>query len=60
MPWDYAAAGIILTEAGGAISGFDGESPSLSEPSMCIAANSRQSCKRILRTVRRHLDALPY
>ena len=60
MPWDYAAAWLVLTEAGGTICGFDGESPSLSVPSMCIAANSRQSCERILRTVRRHLDALPY
>ena len=32
MPWDYAAAGLILTEAGGHICGFDGGWPSSCPP----------------------------
>lgn len=60
MPWDYAAAGLVLTEAGGAVCGFDGGAPSLYEPSLFIAANSRENCERIHAAVRRHLSALPY
>ena len=54
------AAGLILQEAGGAICGFDGDFPSLSRPSMVLAANDGPNCERLLQTVRRHLDRLPY
>lgn len=60
MPWDYAAASLILTEAGGAVCGFDGESPSLYRPSMLIAANTEESCRRVLQTIRKYLDRLPF
>ena len=60
QPWDYAAAGLILREAGGTIGSFDGAFPSLEKASMVIAANTQASCKRLLDTVHRHLDALPY
>ena len=60
MPWDYAAASVILEEAGGAICSFDGEAPSLSRPSLIIAANNPQNCAQILDRVRAHLPALPY
>lgn len=60
LPWDYAAAGLILREAGGTIVGFDGNAPALMAPSMVIAANSAASCQRILDTVHKHLSALPY
>lgn len=60
MPWDYAAAGLILEEAGGTIKGFDGTFPSLSEPSLVVAANTRQSCDRILTKVRSRLERMPY
>lgn len=60
MPWDYAAAGFILTEAGGAVCGFDGDFPSLTKASMCLAGNSRANCERLLATVRTHLPELPY
>ena len=60
MPWDYAAASLILTEAGGTLAGFDGNAPSLYRPSMVIAANSKDSLRKILEAVHRHLDALPY
>ena len=60
MPWDYAAAGLILQEAGGAICDFDGHTPSPFKPSMFIAANNKDSCQRILDTVQKHLKILPY
>lgn len=60
MPWDYAAASLILREAGGAVCDFEGNAPSLFKPSMFIAANTKESCQRILVTVHKHLDKLPY
>ena len=60
MPWDYAAASLILQEAGGAVCDFEGNAPSLFKPSMFLAANTKESCQRILVTVHKHLDKLPY
>ena len=60
MPWDYAAACLILREAGGAVCDFEGKAPSPFKPSMFIAANTKESCQRILYTVHKHLDKLPY
>ena len=60
MPWDYAAAGLILREAGGTMVGIDGNAPALMAPCMVIAANTPASCQRILDTVHKHLTALPY
>lgn len=47
MPWDYAAASLILTEAGGTVCDGFGKSPSLFEPSTVIAANTPESAERI-------------
>ena len=60
MPWDYAAACLVLTEAGGAVCDFDGNFPSPYNPSMFIAANTPSSRDRILETVHAHLASLPY
>ena len=60
MPWDYAAASLILREAGGSVCGFDGEHPSLRSASMVIAANTPENARRIRETVLRHLPQLPY
>ena len=60
LPWDYAAASLILTEAGGTICDFTGAFPSVFKPSMVIAANTPDHCERILETVRKHLPELPY
>ena len=59
-PWDYAAASLILREAGGTVCGFDGAFPPLNRTSPVIAANSAQNCQRILDTVHRHLTEIPY
>ena len=60
MPWDYAAAGLILSEAGGTVCGFDGNNPSLFHSSMLVAANTKDNCERVLKTVHKHLKHLPY
>ena len=61
QPWDYAASMLILREAGGYISGWNGGTPSLTRPSLVIAANRRDSLDTMLATVRTHLpDGLPY
>ena len=60
MPWDYAAASLVLTEAGGAICDFDGAFPAPFKPMLTVAANSPESCERLREAVRRHLDAVPY
>lgn len=60
QPWDYAAASLILTEAGGCVADFDGNFPSLTKPSMVIAANTEENLSELLSTVRRHLDKSPY
>ena len=40
-PWDYAAASLIVTEAGGVITSADGSKLRLTEPTGVIAANSK-------------------
>ena len=60
MPWDYAAASLILLEAGGTACDFTGAFPTLYKPSMFIAANTRAHCERLLAVVHKHLDQLPY
>ena len=60
MPWDYAAAALILKEAGGTVVDFDGNFPPLMRTSMVVAANSEDNCRRILDTVHKHLTKLPY
>ena len=39
MPWDHAAAGLILTEAGGSISNLDGEKIQYDKPTSIIVSN---------------------
>ena len=59
QPWDYAAGGLILEEAGGCIAGFDGTFPSLTAPSLVAAANNRENLDAILGTIHRHIPSLP-
>lgn len=60
QPWDYAAASLILSEAGGVSCGFDGRSLSLHKPGLVLAANSSANLAELLSTVHRHLPELPY
>ena len=60
QPWDYAAASLILSEAGGVSCGFDGGSLSLSNPSLTLAANNQDNLSELFSTVHRYLPELPY
>ncbi|MBR1926893.1 MAG: inositol monophosphatase [Bacteroidales bacterium] len=60
QPWDYAAASLILSEAGGVSCGFDGGHLSLSKPGMTLAANSEENLRELLSTVQRYIPELPY
>ncbi len=60
MPWDYAAALMILQEAGGHVCTLDGTFPSLTVPSLIIAANTDSNLHHLLTTIQHHLPQLPY
>jgi len=60
MPWDYAAASLILQEAGGVICDLNGRFPSLSQPSLILAANNQANLDRLLNIVHEHLTEIPY
>ena len=47
-PWDYAAASLIVTEAGGVISSSDGSKLRLTEPTGVIAANNKSNYQQLL------------
>lgn len=53
-PWDYAAASLILTEAGGIITSANGEGLCLTAPTGVIAANSRSNYQQLLEIVNQH------
>lgn len=56
-PWDYAAASLIVEEAGGMLSALDGSPLPLTHPSGVLAANSEQNLQRLQGIVKRHLNA---
>lgn len=60
QPWDYAAGTLILTEAGGRISGLDGSLPRLDGPSLVCAANNAANFDRLLTIIRHHVPSIPY
>lgn len=60
FPWDYAAAQLILREAGGIVRDFDGKVPSLCHPSLVIGANCEENYAQLSAIVHRHVKELPY
>ena len=61
QPWDYAAGMLILHEAGGRIASWNGGAPSLTRPSLVIAANQPRSLGAMLAVVHCHLpEGVPY
>lgn len=55
QPWDFAAAMLILQEAGGCISGYDGKLPPIGEPCLVVAANNTDNLNQILETVHKYV-----
>lgn len=59
-PWDYAAGMLILSEAGGTISGLGGRKLGIDKPELVCAANTAASHARLLEIIDRHIKSLPY
>lgn len=59
FPWDYAAAGLILKEAGGRISGYNGTNIPYNRPSTIIGANSMENHKKLCEIVWKYLEKDP-
>lgn len=53
--WDYAAASLILTEAGGVVTALDGGPVSLGKGGGVLAANHVANHRQLLEIVQRHL-----
>ena len=60
QPWDYAAAGLILQEAGGTITGLDGRWPRFDGPDLVCAGNDPENQARMLDIIRKHIRSIPY
>ena len=53
-PWDFAAASLIVTEAGGVVSNLEAQRPSLTSPSGFLAANSQQNLQQLQRIISKY------
>lgn len=60
FPWDWAAAAVILREAGGVIGTIDGETLRHDRPSLVLAANSEENFSKLKMLVEKHIPRLPY
>ena len=55
QPWDYAAASLILTEAGGCLSDLHGQPLTCITPSGVLAANTKENLDRLTSIVSKHI-----
>ncbi len=60
FPWDYAAAYLILTEAGGVLYGFDGGELDFRKTTMLVGANSKENYDKLEKIVKKHIKSIPY
>ncbi len=60
FPWDYAAASLILREAGGFIEDPFDKEVSLERPCPVIAANSKDNFNQLKEIVRKYMTHVPY
>lgn len=54
-PWDYAAASLILTEAGGMICDLKGEPVDCISPTGVLAANNKENLHKLVSIVAEHI-----
>ena len=59
QPWDFAAASLVVKEAGGTLVGFRGKDLCPFRQSMVIGANNRENCEDLVATVSRHVTIDP-
>ena len=55
-PWDFAAASLIVTEAGGIITDLNGDRPTCNGQCGIVAGNSKENHARLLDIVRKRLS----
>ena len=60
FPWDFAAAQLILTEAGGYIGTIDFDAPIYTRPQPIIAANSKDNFDYLAQKVKKYVPHIPY
>ncbi len=60
FPWDYAAAGLILTEAGGNIATLGGGAPTYDRPQPIFAANNAENFNYLREKVQKYVPTVPY
>ncbi len=54
--WDFAAATLILSEAGGTVSGLDGKPLSYTKGSGVVAANNAENHRRLMDIIGKRMD----
>ncbi len=54
-PWDYAAASLILTEAGGCLCDLQGKPLTCINPSGVLAANTKDNLNKLVDIVSKHI-----
>ncbi len=60
FPWDYAAGCLILREAGGVLSGLNGEELKFDKPTVLVGANSVENYEKLCGIVGKYLKETPY
>lgn len=60
FPWDYAAAQLILTEAGGCIGTIGMDAPTYTRPQPIVAANSKENFDYLMQKVTKYVPTIPY
>ena len=60
FPWDYAAAGLILREAGGRIGTIGYDDLIYTRPIPIIAANSKENYEYLKEKVEKRIPEIPY
>lgn len=60
FPWDYAAAALILEEAGGIIRSQNGEALTFDRTTPLVAANTPENYEKLNAIVQKHIPVFPY
>lgn len=60
FPWDWAAAGVIIREAGGEVGTIAGECLRHDRPVLLLAANSVENYRKLKSAVQKYVPELPY
>lgn len=60
FPWDFAAAQLIVLEAGGCIGTIGFDAPVYTRPQPILAANSQENYAYLVEKVKKHVPVIPY